>query len=117
MPKPLHSTIPEIETEALIKVMRAFNVRHLPGEKAYSIRFVGSPFNSFVEDCRSILVYTHSRGSSYLSPLNVKSILNKFEIQESDFLEELNKLNQSPSLQFPEEFDTLGLETKDNLVQ
>jgi len=56
--------------------------------KPWAVRFVGSPYNTFVEDCRHIQMFTHNRGRS-VSPHNVKAVLAKFNIEEADFLEAL----------------------------
>jgi hypothetical protein len=53
-------------------------------DKAYAVRLVGSPFNPFAEECRSITVYAHNRGA-VVSPLNTLSVLEKFSIPLEDF--------------------------------
>ena len=87
-----HDVIPEMELEALVKLMRAFfqiATDRVEG-RPYSVRFIESPYNPFVEDCRSIQVSAHNRGTR-MSPHNIKAVLAKFEIKEPDFLEALAK--------------------------
>jgi len=74
--------------EVLMHIMRAsFDiVTEVVDGKPYAIRFVGSPYNTFVEDCRSIQVFTHNRGRS-VSPHNIKAVLAKFDISEKTFME------------------------------
>lgn len=83
--------VPEMDLEALIKLMRAFFqiITERVDDKPYAVRFIGSPFNTFVEDCRSIQVFTHNCGLK-MSPHNIKAVLAKFEITEAAFLESLS---------------------------
>ena len=53
-------------------------------DRPYAVRLVGSPFNPFVEECRSLTVYAHNRGSN-VSPLNILAVLEKFSIKLPDF--------------------------------
>ena len=101
--QPSLDLIPEVELEVLIHVMRtSFDiVTEVVEGKPYAVRFVGSPYNTFVEDCRHIQIFTHHRGRS-VSPHNVKAVLAKFEIEEADFLEALvpsQPQNPSPGSQ------------------
>lgn len=83
-------SIPEMDITALIKMMRAcFQIVTEPVDgKPYAIRFMGSPYNPFCEETRSIQVFGHNRGSK-MSPHNIKAVLAKFEITEATFLESL----------------------------
>jgi hypothetical protein len=88
LPAPSIDSIPEIELEVLIRIMRtSFSIvtEQVVG-KPYSVRFVGSPYNTFVEDCRAIQIFTHNRGRT-VSPHNTKAVLAKFEIEEALFIE------------------------------
>jgi hypothetical protein len=82
--------IPEVDLEVLIRVMRtSFAVATEPvNNKPYAVRFVGSPYNTFVEDCRHIQIFAHDRGR-VVSPHNIKAVLVKFDIEESLFLDAL----------------------------
>lgn len=54
----------------------------------YKIRFIGSPYNAFVADCRSLVITAHHRAGSrgmQVAPIVVSHILRKFEIPENDF--------------------------------
>lgn len=91
-----------MELEALIRVMRAFGVQSEPVVgRSYAVRFMGSPYNPFVEDCRSIQVTAHNKGR-LVSPLVIKSVLEKFEIKEPDFIEEVHRDSRNPKFEFPE---------------
>jgi hypothetical protein len=92
--------LPELEFRALIVVMRALDVFHSNvADKPYCFRFTGPPYNSFLEDCRSIQVMAHNKGS-LISPLNLASILTKFGIPEERFFEVLDRtdLKNIPNL-------------------
>jgi hypothetical protein len=82
--------IPEIELEVLTRILRtSFSIVSEPVDgKPYAVRFIGSPYNTFCEDCRHIQIFTHHRGQS-VSPHNVKAVLAKFEIEEKEFMEAL----------------------------
>jgi len=56
--------------------------------RPYKIRFIGSPYNANVADCRSLVVSAHHRAGSrgmQVAPIAVYHILRKFEIAENDF--------------------------------
>ena len=60
--------------------------------RIYAIRLIGSPYNAFVSECRSIQVMAHHRGKAqpaHISPHHIRAVLNKFNIQEKDFLDAL----------------------------
>jgi len=83
-------SIPELELEVLIRILRtSFSIvsERVDG-KAYAVRFVGSPYNTFCEDCRHIQIFTHNRGQT-VSPHNTRAVLAKFEIEEKDFMDAL----------------------------
>lgn len=54
--------------------------------KPTAIRYTGAPYDHSNEDCKSLQVFPHSKGT-ILCPLVVFSILQKFEIPESEYLE------------------------------
>jgi hypothetical protein len=73
--------IGEIEVEEFSKLLRThFGIfcEPVPG-RAYALRFTGSPYDHSNEDCRSLQVIPHAKGT-ILSPLCVLSILVKFDI-------------------------------------
>jgi hypothetical protein len=80
----------------LVRIMRdCFEVYAdaLSNDPPYSVRFIARPYNSFVPGCRSLKIMAHNRGTR-VSPLAIKHLLKKFEINESEFLAALN----APSL-------------------
>jgi hypothetical protein len=92
----------EVELSVVAKVLKQnFGVWNEPVEnRPYSVRFIGSPYNTFVPDCPSIQVMAHHRGESrgmVLSPHNIRAVLAKFDIEEADFLTAL----RSPDTQKP----------------
>jgi hypothetical protein len=105
-------TIPEMTLEVLSGVMKQhFDVLSEPvAGKPYAIRLIGSPYNAFVPDCRSIQVMTHNRGTSpaLVSPHNIKRILAKFDIPEDDFLISISNIQKPPSA------PTVGKDVKPN---
>ena len=48
--------------------------------KPYAVRFTGEPYDQDHEDCKSIQVFTHAKGTM-LSPLCMQAVLSKFEIR------------------------------------
>jgi hypothetical protein len=86
--------IPEMEFKALIKTLRALNIFHETVGKPYAFRFVGSPYNPHVEECTSILVMAHNRGTT-VSPHNIESVLTKFGINKEEFFEAMDGLDDS----------------------
>ena len=59
-------------------------------------RFIGAPFNQFVETCRATSVAPHDGGTK-ISPHNILAVLTKFDIPVKDFLEALyNKGESAP---------------------
>ena len=57
----------------------------VPG-KRYAVRYTGPPFDPSNEECRSLQVFPHARGTM-LCPLNVIAVLDKFEIPQSAYIE------------------------------
>jgi hypothetical protein len=86
-----HDPIPEMDLREFVRLMRErFDLASewIDGKPHY-VRLIGSPFNSFVEGCRSIGVMAHDRGRR-ISPHNIKQVLEKFKFNESDFREAYN---------------------------
>jgi hypothetical protein len=54
-------------------------------DKRHAKRFVGSPYNTFVPDCRSIVIYTHNRIPERVSPHSVLAVLAKFQIAREEY--------------------------------
>lgn len=78
----------EISLEEFTNVMKSsFTIysEPVPG-KPYSVRYTGPPYNPSHEDCRSLQVPAHAKGSM-LCPLVIFSVLDKFEIPVEDYLE------------------------------
>ncbi len=79
--------IPEMEMEDLRRLLKGrFEILSEiePRQKQYWLRFMGKPYNAAVQDCRSVRVMAHNRGTK-VSPYHIKHILEKFGIEESDF--------------------------------
>lgn len=87
----LHDSIPEMELGDLARLMKEhFGIAHESMEdKPYYVRFIGSPYVPFVEDCRSLGVMAHHRGTK-VSPYNIKQVLTKFDITEEQFRDGYN---------------------------
>src|SRR5437870_9051541 len=82
--------IPEMELSDLVLIFREhFGILSEPVEasietKPYWVRLIGSPYNAFVEECRSIRVMAHNRGR-LVAPIVIKQVLEKFAITEAEF--------------------------------
>ncbi len=83
--------IPEMQLVEFTRLMRvAFDVAsEVTPSRPYFVRLIGSPYNSFVEGCKSIGVMAHDRGSK-ISPHNIKQVLLKFDLTEAQFREAYN---------------------------
>jgi hypothetical protein len=62
-----------------------------PTGKEYSFRFVGSPYNTDEAETRHMLIYTHGRNPSIVSPHSVLALLLKFDITELQFRDAYNE--------------------------
>jgi hypothetical protein len=85
---PPSDKVAEISLEEFTKVMKAsFSIysEPVPG-KPYSVRYTGTPYDPSNEDCRSIQIPSHAKGTM-LCPLVIFSVLDKFEIPIEDYLE------------------------------
>jgi len=66
--------------------------------KPYAVRFVGSPYNTFLPDCPSLIVFAHNRGTT-VSPLVIAQVLKKSGSNETDFRSAYNSFfSQRPLL-------------------
>lgn len=80
--------VAEISVEDFTKILRAtFGIyaELVPG-KAYAVRYTGSPYDHSQEDCRSLVVYSHAKGTTF-SPLVIFSVLSKFDISVPSYNE------------------------------
>jgi hypothetical protein len=80
--------VTEISLEEFTKVMKAnFSIysEPVPG-RPNTVRYTGPPYDPSNEDCRSLQVPAHARGTM-LCPLVIFSVLDKFEIPVEDYLE------------------------------
>jgi hypothetical protein len=85
-----------MELEALIRLMRThfdISIERIEGEPEYKVRFIAPPYDSFVPGCKSIKIEAHNRGT-LVSPLNIKTILAKFEITEDRFRDAYNYFSE-----------------------
>ena len=87
-----HSNIPEMDIGEFARLMKEeFSILHEPVKgRPYWFRFTGSPYNPFVDECRSLSVMGHNRGTR-LSPHHIKHILAKFGIEEAQFKDAYNR--------------------------
>ena len=60
----------------------------VPG-KPYAVRFTGPPYDATNEECRSIQVPAHAKGTM-LCPLAIFAVLDKFEITVDRYVEALS---------------------------
>jgi hypothetical protein len=82
-----HKQIPEMELSDFIKLMKShFGIGCEPSDREYLVRFVSKPYTEEAESCRALSVATHNKGTR-LSPHNIKQVLAKFEISETQFME------------------------------
>jgi len=85
-----------MELQALIDLMRNhfdIGVEPIVGEPEYKVRFIAPPYDSFVPGCKSIKIVAHNRGT-LVSPLNIKTVLAKFEISEDRFRDAYNYFSE-----------------------
>ena len=80
--------VAEISVEDFTKILRAtFSIyaEPVPG-KAYAVRYTGSPYDHSQDECRSLVVYAHAKGTIF-SPLVIFSVLSKFDISVPSYNE------------------------------
>jgi hypothetical protein len=84
---PPNDRVAEISLVEFTRAMKTFFVVSdpVPG-RAYAIRYTGPPFKATNEDCRSLQVTAHAKGTM-VSPLVIISVLEKFEIPAEEYLE------------------------------
>jgi len=88
LPKLRNDAITDILVEDFSKVMRlnfAIFSEPVPGKPA-AVRYTGAPYNHSDEECKSLQVFSHAKGTTFC-PLNVIAILDKFEIPHSAYIE------------------------------
>lgn len=78
---PLDDSVAEVVVEDFSRVLRShFGIVNEPVTgKPYAVRYTGQPFIHTNQDCKSIQVFAHAKGTR-LSPLCVSSVLSKFDI-------------------------------------
>jgi hypothetical protein len=82
--------IPEMELSDFVRLCKEhLAILSEPGDPPYWVRFIGSPYNPFVDGCASIRVMAHHKGTR-VSPLVIKAVLEKFEITDERFREAYN---------------------------
>lgn len=83
--------VAEISLEEFSRVLKVnFFVysEPVPG-RPYCVRYTGSPYDHGNENCKSMQISAHDRGTR-VSPLVIISVLGKFEIAIPDYLEALS---------------------------
>jgi hypothetical protein len=84
------AAIPELELEDFRKIIKAhFGITCEPTDEPYLVRFQTPGYEVTDEKYRSTSVSAHHRGKGgklLLSPHNIKHVLEKFNISESDFM-------------------------------
>ena len=86
--KLLDTAIVEISVEAFSRIMRThFGIFSEPvANRPNAVRYTGPPYDQSNEDCRSLQVFAHARGTM-LSPLVIYHVLDKFEVQPTTYCE------------------------------
>ena len=82
--------VKEISVEEFTRIMKtqfAIFSEPVPG-KPYFVRYTGPPYDQTNEDCRSMQVPAHAKGTKFC-PLVIFSVLDKFEITLAAYLEAL----------------------------
>jgi hypothetical protein len=102
---PPKNEVAEISLEEFTRAMKTFFVVSdpVPG-RPYAIRYTGPPYKAANEDCRSLQVTAHARGTM-VCPLVVFSVLEKFEIPVEDYLEVLAGHGKLVHMKLPSEID------------
>lgn len=90
--------IPEMRLQDLTRLMKdGFGILNTvqPKGQNYAVRFIDKPNilrASSNEEFKSMLVITHHRNGESVSPLCIKQILVKFEIDEAEFRKVYNRV-------------------------
>ncbi len=81
--------VTEVSLEDFTRAMKTFLIysEPVPG-RPYAVRYTGPPYNPSVEECRSLQVTAHAKGTK-VSPLVVFSVLEKFSVPVEEYLEAL----------------------------
>jgi hypothetical protein len=80
--------VAEITVEEFSRILRLhFGIFNEPvSQKPYAVRYTGEPYDQSNEDCKSVQVYAHAKGTK-LSPLCVLAVLSKFDIPVEHYAE------------------------------
>jgi hypothetical protein len=70
--------------------------------KPYAVRYTGPPYIQSNEDCKSILVYAHAKGTR-ISPLCIFAVLEKFQIPVPAYLDAVLGQGKMPRMKPPVE--------------
>ena len=84
--------LPEVEVTVFLRVMkRAFQVLQFEPvpDKPHLIRLVGAPYKPTDPNCRHLTVPI-DRNTGIVSPLVIKRVLAKFQIEDPNFIQALN---------------------------
>jgi len=93
-----------MELATFVRLMREeFAIYAEPWKQPYGVRFVGSPYNTFLPDCRSLVIFAHNRGTM-ISPISIQRVLDKFGKTSDEFRAAYNAFFCQLSL--PREPDT-----------
>ena len=85
-----NDAVVEISVAEFTRVMKVYfgiYSEPVPG-KPYFVRYTGPPYDQTNEDCRSMQVPAHAKGTLFC-PLVIFSVLDKFEITCAEYLEAL----------------------------
>jgi hypothetical protein len=90
-PQPLQPQhrLPELEAQVLARLMKnRFGIlsEDFEGDPP-KFRLIGPPYDPTDPMCRSIVVPTHNLGGYRVSPLVLRQIINKFELDISEFMD------------------------------
>ena|ERR1700730_5516006 len=98
-----HDPIPEMGLQDLTRLMlNGFGILSAVQPKGlnYAVRFTDKPNTlraTSNEEFRSMLVITHHRNGVFVSPLCIKQVLVKFEIDEAEFRKTHNRILSQPA--------------------
>lgn len=84
------AAIPELELDDFRKIMKShFGITCEPTDQPYLVKFETPAYEATDEKYRATSVSAHHRGKGStlrLSPHNIKHVLDKFNISDSDFM-------------------------------
>ena len=82
-----NAAVVETTVEDFSRILRQhFQIMNERGSKSYAVRYIGKPYDYSIEECKSIQVFAHNRGTMF-SPLVIFAVLDKFEIAPTAYLE------------------------------